>query len=119
MRHPCSPLEYAWTGTQTERFYPNRRNGSVIATLGLLFKKDAPGHLNQLSMALLSGKIGGMPVVSKYESAGKKTNICLARKYNRASSNGNRPSTTDMIFRPERAPIHIHYSVLKPPTTAS
>ena len=52
--------------------YFNHRNGSgVIATLGLLFTKDAPGHLDPLTRALLAGKIGDMPVASKYESAGK------------------------------------------------
>lgn len=45
----------------------------MIATLGLLFKKDAPGHLNRLSLALLSGQLGNMPVTPKYLSAGMKT----------------------------------------------
>ncbi|XP_078359740.1 uncharacterized protein LOC144644187 [Oculina patagonica] len=45
------------------------RNGSVIATLGLLFKKDTPGHLNRLSLALLSGKLGSMAVAPRYLTA--------------------------------------------------
>jgi len=45
------------------------RNGSVIVTLGLLFSKDAIGHLNRLTLALQSGMLGGMPVALKYDSA--------------------------------------------------
>ena len=41
-------------------------------TLGLLFSKDAIGHLNRLTLALQSGMLGGMPVAPKYDSAGKK-----------------------------------------------
>ena len=52
------------------------RNGSVIATLGLIFTKDAPGNLDPLTKALLAGKIGDMPVASKYESAGKNKLPC-------------------------------------------
>lgn len=54
------------------------RNGSVIATLGLLFKKDTPGHLNRLSLALLSGKLGSMAVAPRYLTAGK---ILMPRCY--------------------------------------
>lgn len=51
----------------------------MIATLGLLFKKDAPGHLNRLSLALLSGKLGNMLVTPKYLSAGKKNDSLVHR----------------------------------------
>ena len=48
----------------------------MIATLGLLFKKDKPGNLNRLSLALISGKIGSYLVANKYESAGKGKMTC-------------------------------------------
>lgn len=50
--------------------YFSHRSGSVIAMLGLIFSQIGMGHLDLLTNAMKSGKLGNFAVDKNYISAG-------------------------------------------------
>ena len=51
------------------------RNGSVIATVGIIFSKPGHNYLDRLNKAVMSGLLANMVVTPDYVRAGKETSL--------------------------------------------